>query len=109
MKSTYLAFAAAALIAGAFLIGQPRLTEAAPAGGAEYAMIQWKNDHDTQVIWSDGRVEFMATLLPGFSVPSGGVHERGYIMNALINKLAKQGYEYVGMASGEEIMMKKVH
>jgi len=109
MKQIYLALGTAAVLGCTLLFAAPRMTEAAPAAGSsEYAIIQWKNDHDTQVLWPDGHVDFMATLMPNVSLPSGDVHQRAYIMTALINKLAKQGYEYAGMASGEEIVMKKV-
>jgi hypothetical protein len=110
MKRIYLEAAGVAIaLSCVLLLGAPHKTRAAPvAGAAEYAMIQWKGKDDTQVIWPDGHVDFLATLMPGFSAPGGEVHERAFIMNALMNKLGKQGYEYVGMASGEEIMMKKV-
>jgi hypothetical protein len=105
MKAVH--FALAATVLGlVILIGVPCVTQAAPGLAPEYAVIQWDGDKKTQVIWPDGHVEFLATLLPGVSVPSGA-HQRGYIMTLLINKIAKDGYEYVGMASGEEIVMKK--
>ena len=85
---------------------QPR-TAAAAEGTAEYAMIQWWNSDKTQIVWSDGRVEYLDHLLPGLVVPDRA-NTRAYIMTLLINKLAKDGYEYVGMASGEEIIMRRV-
>jgi len=96
---------------GLLLIGwsvmQPR-TAAAAEGSAEYAMIQWwGNSSKTQIVWSDGHVEHLNHLLPGVAVPDGA-SDRAYIMTLLINKLAKEGYEYVGMASGEEILMRRV-
>ncbi len=106
MKPIRLVLAAASLGCVA-LMSVPHRTEAAPGITPEYALIQWDGDHKTQVIWPDGHVDYLATLLPGVSAPSGA-HQRAYIMTLLINKIAKEGYEYVGMASGEEIVMKKL-
>ena len=105
MKASYLAIFGA--LGFVLLSGVERTAQAAP-GAPEYVVIQWDGERKTQVIWSDGHVEFLNTLLPGVTKPSDDVHERGYIMTLLVNKLAKQGYEYVGMTSGEEILMKKV-
>jgi hypothetical protein len=85
---------------------QPHKAVAAE-GTAEYAMIQWWNSDKTQIVWSDGHVEYLDHLLPGLAVPDRA-NPRAYIMTLLINKLAKDGHEYVGMASGEEILMRRV-
>jgi hypothetical protein len=109
MKRTHIALAALAVIACVFAAGGRTLAVAASPGTPEYVVIQWDGMKKTQVIWPDGHVEFLSTLLPGIARPSDDVHERGYVMTQLINKIAKQGYEYVGMASGVEIVMKKLH
>jgi len=83
---------------------EPR-ARAADEGTADYVMIQWWNDK-TQIVWSDGHIDYLDHLLPGLEVPSHA-NGRAYIMTLLINKLAKQGYEYVGMTSGEEILMRR--
>jgi hypothetical protein len=106
MKPTRLFLPIALLAIGSSLI-QPR-TAAAAEGTAEYAMIQWwGNSNKTQIVWSDGHVDYLDHLLPGVAVPDRA-NERAYIMTLLINKLAKEGYEYAGMASGEEILMRRV-
>jgi len=95
------------LLAIGLSLMRPRTTAAAE-GTAEYAMIQWwGNSNKTQIVWSDGHVEYLDHLLPGVAVPDRA-SERAYIMTLLINKLAKEGYEYVGMASGEEILTRRV-
>jgi hypothetical protein len=82
-------------------------TATAAEGAAEYAMIQWwGNNNKTQIVFSDGHIEYLDRLLPGMAVPDRA-NDRAYIMTLLINKLAKEGYEYVGMASGEEILMQR--
>jgi hypothetical protein len=66
---------------------------AAAEGTAEYAMIQWWGDSNkTQIVWSDGHVEYLDHLLPGVAGPDRA-NERAYIMTLLINKLAREGYE----------------
>jgi hypothetical protein len=83
-------------------------TAAAAEGTAEYAMIQWwGNNNKTQIVFPDGHIEYLDKLLPFMAVPDRA-NERAYIMTLLINKLAKEGYEYVGMASGEEILMRRM-
>jgi prepilin-type processing-associated H-X9-DG protein len=99
------------LFIGLFAIGssfmQLRMAAAAE-GTAEYAMIQWDgNGNKTQIVWSDGHVEHLDQLLPAVVVPDR-TNDRAYIMTLLINKVAKEGYEYVGMASGEELVMRRV-
>jgi hypothetical protein len=110
MKLIHLALGATAVavLSCAFLTIVPRQGLAAPPAAPEYVVIQWDGERKTQVIWPDGHVDFVASLLPGVTKPGDDVHQRGYIMTMLINKIAKQGYEYVGMASGEEIVMKKL-
>jgi hypothetical protein len=93
------------LLIGSSLV-QP-LAAAADEATAGYAMIQWWGNAKTQVVFPDGHVETLYGLLPGLVVPQGA-NERAYIMTQLINKLTKEGYEYVGMASGEEILMRRV-
>jgi len=106
MKPIRLLLSIGLLVVGSSLI-QPR-TAAAAEGTAEYAMIQWwGNSSKTQIVWPDGHVEYLDQLLPGVAVPDRA-SDRAYIMTLLINKLAKEGYEYVGMASGEEILMRRV-
>ncbi len=105
MKRTRLCLVIGLLLIGAALV-QPRIAAAAE-GTAEYAMIQWWGNSKTQIVWPDGHVETLDHLLPGVVVPEGA-NERAYIMTLLINKLAKEGYEYVGMASGEEILLRRV-
>jgi hypothetical protein len=100
--------AAAAILGCTILVAAPRMTQAAPSATPEYVVIQWDGERKTQVIRPDGRVEFLATLMPGLAKPGDDVHQRGFIMTQLINKIAKEGYEYVGLASGEEIVMRKL-
>jgi prepilin-type processing-associated H-X9-DG protein len=109
IRSAYLTLGAAAFLGATLFANLAHKAEAAGAMAApEYAVIQWDGDRKTQVIWADGHVEFLSTLLLGLAKPGEDVHERGFIMTQLINKIAKQGYEYAGMASGEEILMKKI-
>lgn len=105
MKPTRFLLCVGLLLIGSSLV-QP-LAAAADEGTAGYAMIQWWGNTKTQVVFPDGHVETLDGLLPGVMVPASA-NERAYIMTLLINKLAKEGYEYVGMASGEEILMRRV-
>jgi hypothetical protein len=106
MRPTYRTVGAAALFGFALLIGAAQA--AAPGLAPDYAIIQWDGPRNTQVIWPDGHIDLLGALLPDANTHPDHAHERGYITTRLINLLAKQGYEYVGMADGEEIVMKKV-
>ena len=82
--------------------------QAAMGGAPAYAIIQWDGPHNTQVIWPDGKVDFLPAYAPEALSRPDHANDRGYIMTILINKVAQQGYDYVGMADGEEVVMKKV-
>ena len=108
MKRILFGLAVAGLFGGVALLSHPPLAKAASGGADEYAIIQWDGPRNTQVIWSDGHIELLPQFAPEAMAPPDHAHQRGYVTTIMMNKLAKQGYEYIGMADGEEIVMKKV-
>jgi len=79
-------------------------TESAPR--FQYANIYWDGRDRTIIVWPDGRVEFQEGALASIVVPQHA-DERAVLMTALINKLVAQGYEFAGLASGEQVLMRR--
>lgn len=105
MKTSSAVIVALGLLAGSFAVGR---IEAADSAGAhyEYALIRW-DGKNTHIVWPDGRVEFETSVYQGMVRPEH-VDERAQFMAYLMNMLAKQGYEFAGLASGEQVTMRKL-
>jgi len=86
VKSTLLSLFIGILGIGSLLM-EPG-ARAADEGTADYAMIQWWNIDKTQVVWSDGHIDYLEHLLPGLAVPGDRANGRAYILTLLINRLA---------------------
>ncbi len=95
--------AAAAVIAGACF--WPRLTLQAQtaARGSEYATIRWAGRENTHVVRPGGQVEFIGTELRKLARPDR-CDERAFYLNAAMNGLVKEGWEFAGMTSDEIVM-----
>jgi hypothetical protein len=88
---------------------QSRPAEAANyATTTEYAMIRFDGLRFSQIVWPDGRVEFMDTLAPEATARPDNLDERIYVLTILMNKLSKQGYEFVELFSQDQVLMKRV-
>jgi hypothetical protein len=72
----------------------------------EYATIRWAGRADGYVIRPSGQVEFVGPQLAKIKKPDR-VDDRAFYMNAVMNALAKEGYEFAGI-SNDEIIMKRV-
>ncbi len=111
MKAPRPAFAIAtiALAATAWLSFRPPLlaqtTGPGPAPSGEYATIRWSGRENTHVIRPGGHVEFIGAELRKLSRPDR-CDERAFYMNAAMNGLVKEGWEFAGM-SPDEIVMRR--
>jgi hypothetical protein len=77
-----------------------------PAKGAfEYVTIRWGGKDNTHLIRPGGKVEFVGFELRKLAKPDRA-DERSFYMNAAMNGLTKDGFEFAGMTS-DEIIMKR--
>jgi hypothetical protein len=84
-------------------------TVAAEPGGFqkyEFVTIRWGGRENTHLIRSNGKVEFLRSLLNSATRPDR-TDERSFYMNIAMNAAAREGYEFAGMTN-DEIVMKRV-
>ena len=73
----------------------------------EYATIRWGGRDNTHVIRPGGNVEFVGNQLVRLRRPDHA-DDRSFYMNAVMNALAKEGYELAGMTSDDIVMRRGV-
>jgi hypothetical protein len=73
----------------------------------QYATIHWGGRNNTHVIRPNGQVEFLSAQFKSIKKPERA-DERSFYMNVVMNALAKEGYEFVGMTTDEIVMKKPV-
>ena len=95
--------AVAAVIAGACFWPRLSLQAQATAPGSEYATIRWAGRENTHVVRPGGQVEFIGTELRKLSRPDR-CDDRAFYLNAAMNGLVKEGWEFAGMSSDEIVM-----
>ncbi len=71
----------------------------------EYITIRWDGVDRTCVIMAEGKVQFFGDELKSFTRPDD-VDKRAFYMTIVMNRMAKQGYEFVSLIS-DEIVMKR--
>jgi hypothetical protein len=75
--------------------------------GSEYLTIRWAGRENTHLIRPGGRVEFIGSELRKVSRPDR-CDERAFYMNAAMNGVAKEGWEFVGMTPDEIVLRRTV-
>jgi len=73
--------------------------------GYEYITIRWAGLDNTHVIRPGGQVEFVGSELKRLNKPDRA-DNRSFYLNAAMNGLTKEGYEFAGMAN-DDIIMKR--
>jgi hypothetical protein len=73
----------------------------------EYIDIRWDGTDRMCIVFPDGRVEFVGKELEKVSRPDDA-NKRAFYMTLAMNKMAAQGYEFVGMISDEIVMKRRV-
>ena len=73
----------------------------------EYATIRWAGKDNTHIVRPGGQVEFIGSELRKMSKPDRA-DDRAFYMNAALNGLTKEGYEFAGMSSDEIVMRRAV-
>jgi hypothetical protein len=96
-----LVFAAAFIAACSW----PRLALQAQTtvSGSEYLTIRWAGRENTHIVRPGGQVEFVGLELRKLTRPER-CDERAFYMNAAMNGLVKEGWEFAGMTSDEIVM-----
>lgn len=72
----------------------------------EYATIRWAGKENTHIVRPGGQVEFIGSELRKMQKPDRA-DDRAFYMNATLNGMTKEGYEFAGMTS-DEIVMRRV-
>lgn len=73
----------------------------------EYIDIRWDGTDRMCIVFPDGRVEFIGKELEKVSRPDDA-NKRAFYMTLAMNKMAAQGYEFVGMISDEIVMKRRL-
>ncbi len=71
----------------------------------EYVTIRWAGPENTHIIRPDGQVEFIAAELRKLHKPDRA-DNRSFYLNAAMNGLTKEGFEFAGI-SNDDIVMKR--
>jgi hypothetical protein len=79
--------------------------QSAAAPKTEFIDIRWDGTDRMCVIYPDGRVNFFWPEVKDIPRPDDA-NKRAFYLTIEMNRLAAQGYEFVGMIS-DEIMMKR--
>ncbi len=95
---------AAVLVVAGFWPRLPLHAQTA-ATGSEYATIRWAGRENTHVVRPGGQVEFIGPELRKLSRPDR-CDDRAFYLNAAMNGLVKEGWEFAGMSS-DEILMRR--
>lgn len=94
------------LCAGVSLVTEA--TDVSSPQTMEYATIRWAGRDNTHVIRPSGQVEFVGNQLVKLKKPNRA-DDRSFYMNAVMNALAREGYEFAGISSDDIIMKRFVH
>jgi hypothetical protein len=107
MKASVVAWSALAVA----LFGLARSDMSAQAQAAalrtEFIDIRWDGTSRMCVVYPDGKVEFFYPELKDIPRPDDA-DKRAFYLTLKMNRMAQQGYEFVGMISDEIIMKRMV-
>jgi len=106
MKTKWVGWTGLLLAAGILVAFRLSAVDSGESGRTEYATIRWAGRDNTHIIRPGGRVEFVGGELHKMNRPER-TDERAFCMNLVMNGLAKEGYEFVGMTP-DEIVMKRL-
>lgn len=77
------------------------------ASQVEYIDIRWDGTDRMCIVFPDGRVEFVGKELEKVPRPDDA-NKRAFYMTLAMNRMAAQGYEFVGMISDEIVMKRRI-
>lgn len=73
----------------------------------EYVTIRWAGAENTHIIRPGGQVEFIGAEFRKLKKPDRA-DNRSFYLNAAMNGLSKEGYEFAGISNDDIIMKKSV-
>lgn len=96
------------IMAAAVLIGTPlRSQDGKPsAQKVEYAFIRWDGFNNSHVIYPNNEVVMMGPRLKKLQKPNG-VDERHFYQTAMMNDLAKEGWQFLSFFH-EDVIMQRI-
>lgn len=86
---------------------RPALAQDTQSGRFEYIDIRWDGTDRMCIVYADGRVDFIGKELEKVARPDDA-NKRAFYMTLALNKMAAQGYEFVGMISDEIVMRRRL-
>ncbi|HXE29672.1 MAG TPA: hypothetical protein VN656_14225 [Stellaceae bacterium] len=107
MKSSVVAWSALAVALIGFARSDMTAQAQAPAPRTEFIDIRWDGTSRMCVIYPDGKVDFFYPELKDIPRPDDA-DKRAFYLTLKMNRMAAQGYEFVGMISDEIIMKRTV-
>lgn len=108
MKSSIVAWSALAVALFGLARSDMPAAQAQAAGlHTEFIDIRWDGTSRMCVVYPDGKVEFFYPELKDIPRPDDA-DKRAFYLTLKMNRMAQQGYEFVGMISDEIIMKRMV-
>jgi hypothetical protein len=107
MKSSRSIIAALLLVLGTIFVVKVFAAEPRRSSGYEYVTIRWAGVDNTHIIRPGGQVEFIGSELRKFPKPDRA-DNRSFYLNAAMNGLTKEGYEFAGISSDDIIMKRAI-
>ena len=107
MKSSRSIIAALLLVLGTIFVVKVFAAEPRSSSGYEYVTIRWAGVDNTHIIRPGGQVEFIGSELRKFPKPDRA-DNRSFYLNAAMNGLTKEGYEFAGISSDDIIMKRAI-
>jgi hypothetical protein len=108
MTSSVVAWSALAVALFGLARGDvPAAQAQAPALRTEFIDIRWDGTSRMCVVYPDGKVDFFYPELKDIPRPDDA-DKRAFYLTLKMNRMAQQGYEFVGMISDEIIMKRTV-
>lgn len=84
------------------------LADRHPEPAFEYVTIRWAGKDNTHIVRPGGQVEFIGAELRKYHKPDRA-DDRAFYMNAAMNGLTKEGYEFAGMSNDEVVMRRPLN
>ena len=105
-RSTCLLATTALVIAACLWPRLPARAQATTAG-SEFLTIRWAGRENTHLVRPGGKVEFIGAELRKLVRPDR-CDERAFYMNAALNGVVKEGWEFAGMTPDEIVLRRSL-